>query len=281
MSAPNTLALAAGGLVVVALSFGAGILGASTVTPQTGAPASDVRTVPDSAVRGRIDEIGRRLTNVEERLRVVEESANAALAKAQEVDDLRRVVQELRTGGVPVAAPPTPEAPVEIVAGDGEGQMTPERRAELEAAQRDKLRRQAEEIVARNAPGLLKQRLARIADATAQGEADRRSQVYAETKQMAVLYSLTPQEEDRLREILGDTSEESVREVAPYLNGGLDRADYTAVKDRLFSVWDARDARMSEVLDEKELEEYRETQKKWREVYGKALDDMEAARLKR
>lgn len=281
MAAPNTLALAAGGLVVVALSFGAGILGASTVSAPAADPAPAVRSVPDSSVRGRLEELDRRLQNVEARLRVVEETANAALDKAQDVEDLRRMVQQLQGGTAPAPPPTTHEAPAEIVAGDGEGQMTPERRAELEALQREKLRRQAEEIVARNAPGLLKQRLARIADATAQGEADRRSQVYAETKQMAVLYSMTPEEEDRLREILADTSEESVREIAPYLNGGLDRADYTAVKERLFAVWDSRDARMSEVLDEKELEEYRETQKRWREVYGKALDAMEAARLKR
>jgi hypothetical protein len=285
MSGSNSLALVAGGLVVVALSFGAGMLGGSSASSDGGGDAAPApRSVPDSVVRSRLDELDRRLTNVEERLRIVEDTADAALTRTHEIDALRRAVDALRAGGV--TAPAETATVTEEVApapsgDDASGQMTADERDALEATQRDKLRKKARELVERHAPALMKQRLSRIADATAQGEADRRSQIYAESKQLAVLYHMSPAEEDTLREILVEESESSVREIAPYLGGGLERADYQAVKERFHAIWDHRDGRMAEILDEKELEAYQAERKEWRDVYDKVLDDMNAARLNR
>ncbi len=282
MAFSNALALAAGGIVVVALSFGAGMLGGSTTGGGKDVSPAAPRVVPDSIVISRLDEFDRRLGNVEERLRIVEETAEAALARTSEIDALRRALDALRTGGSPPPPAVAPSTGTRLGTDDGAvAPLTDEERERREAEQIAKLREDARKIVLRYAPGLMKQRLTRIADASEQGAADRRSQVYADTKQLAVQYSMTPEQEDTLREILADESEAAVRDVAPYLGGGLERADFGAVKEKLGAIWDRRDARMSEVLDTQELEEYRETQKEWRAVYSKVLDDMAAARRER
>ena len=283
MSGSNALALAVGGLVVVALSFGAGVLGGSSVASDANVTAPAPRTVPDSVVRDRIEELDRRLGNVEERLRIVADTADAALTRTHEIDALRRAIDALRNGNTLPVAPERPSDSDNTTSTDsGPPQaepLTDEQRAEREAAQVEKLREQAKRLAESHAEPLLKQQLSRIADATAQGAADRNSQLYAEAKMLARQYAMTAEEEDRVREILTATNESAVREVAPYLGGGLERADHATLKTKLFEVWDARDARMVDVLDENELEDYRTTQKGWREAYAKVLDAWDSARL--
>ena len=71
----------------------------------------------------------------------------------------------------------------------------------------------------------------------------------------------------------------SVREIAPYLAAGIEKADYSQVKPKLGGIWDRRDARMAEVLNEKQLEEYIENQRRWREIFDSTLDEFDRKRL--
>lgn len=283
MPASNTLAFVAGGVVIVALSLGAGLLGGSLAS--RGGDAADLpppRSVPESAVRDRLDELDRRLTNVEEQLRVLEETANAALTRAQEVETLRRALDGLRAGSA--AAPPEApevERPAPPLGDTLPKPLTDEERAQRETEKIERFKRDLHATVEKFAPQLLKQRLSRIGDATAQGEADRRAQMFADARKLAVIYQMTPDEEDRLREILTEENESSVREIAPFLGGGLERADYGAIKERLTTIWNRRDERMTEVLDANEMERYRADETVWRRYYEKALDEMDAARRNR
>jgi len=277
--ASNSIALVAGGLVVVALSFGAGILGASFGT-QTDGPRDDAgAAVSDPATRARVSELDRRLENIEERMRVVEDTANSALERAQQIDGLRRDIEALKAGGVvraPEVAPP--EGPG-IGLGKPPPVLTTEARAQRDRDRMEEVRASMRRIANRNGPLLLKHRLARIAAAGDQGDADRRSQMFADSKIMATQYGLTPAEEQTVREILEEEMAAAVREIAPFLAAGIEKADYSQVKPKLGAIWDRRDNRMSEVLDEQQFEAYTETQQEWRKIFDGTLDDMERKRL--
>ena len=96
---------------------------------------------------------------------------------------------------------------------------------------------------------------------------------------MANLYQLTPAGEQTLREILTEEMEASVREIAPYLAAGVEKADYSQVGPKLSAIWDRRDTRMAEILDAKQLEEYTDAQKPWRQIFDEAFVEFERKRL--
>ncbi len=275
----NALPVIGGSLVLLGLAVAAGFFGGSLASDPAARPTAP-RSVPTSLSNDRSDENERRLDNFEERLRIAEDTANAAMQRTTEIDDLRREVAEIRRAlrdGATLAAD-------EPNAGDGasetaaEGPITNEERDKREAAQRDRLITYLHNQAGKNAHALIRQRLVMLGDATKDGAASRHSQVVSEARQMAVLYRLKPGEEQTLRGILTEEMASAVQEVAPYVAGGLSRTDFAQVQSKLGPIWDRRDERMREVLTEDDHKSYMDSQKEWRKLYDKALSTMEEDR---
>ena len=278
MANTNSIALVAGGLAVVVLSFGAGLLGGSLSTPPDG-PSGDVpAAAADSATKARVAELDRRLVNVEERMRVIEETANAALQRAQAIDGLRREIEALKTGNTFRVPDVPPMAKVDEDA-TPHSALTPEERAQRDQERAAQLRESMMKIAKKNGAALFKHRLSVWADTTDQGDADRRSQVFADARLLAQAYQLKGAQEDTVREILLEEVEATTRQVGPLLSGGIEKADYSLVKPKLEAIWAQRDTRLRELLDEDDYERYAATQKEWRKIWSGTMDTLDEERL--
>jgi hypothetical protein len=280
MATTNALPLVAGGVAVIVLSFGAGMFGGSFATPPNMEPTTGSAVGADAGSRAHIEELDRRVVNLEERMRVVEDTANSALQRAQQIDGLRREIEALKSGNT-FRMPANPPPVANDVPAEQRPTLTVAERQERDRQRTDELRKSMLKIAKRNGSMLLKSQLGVIANGTDQGDADRRSQVIGQSKRMATLYALTPAEEETVREILSEEFASSVRDVAPFLAGGIEKADIAQVKPKLGAIWDRRNARMADVLDEDEYEQYTSDQNEWRKIFDSTLDEMERQRLTR
>ncbi len=276
----NKLVLFGGGaLVVVGLALGAGFVGATLAQAPAAAPV-ETASAPggDATLRARVDSLERRLDAVAERLRVTEETANQALDRSAQLDQIRRDVTALqrRFEGLP-AAPATAAAAGsdDIVLTRPLNEMDPEERAGVEEALRERFVKKARELEARHAGQLMEMHLNNLRDTSEDASNARRSQVNAEARQLAVAYRLDGTVEGRVRDILAESLDASVRDVAPYLGGGLERADYDQVRQRLAAIWDARDAKIAALLaDDEARKEYADRATDRRRVLDEALSRM-------
>lgn len=275
--------LVGGALAVALIGLAGGYFGA-TLAESPDAPRSaggDALT----GLRKDIQELDRRLEKIEVDLVRIDDSATTALDRVPDIDALLRRVSALEQGraggdpilrgaGGPVAAAPATEGGEPVPA-------TGPERDRIDEERRQELIRKSREIFTANARKFLPFELNMLKDATKDGEAARRSQVYGRSRRMAVQYSLTPAKEQELRKLLQDEMESAVREVGPYLKGGLKSADFSQVKAKLTGLWSSTDAGMQGILDPEQYREYEADAKNRREVYSKILDEWEDERLSR
>ncbi len=211
-------------------------------------------------------------------MRVVEDTANAALQRAAQIDALRRDVEALK-GAAPDGTAVAIPGGVATQAISEPLDLTPTERLQLDQDRVAAVRAQMRQIAGQNGPIMLKKRLATIAKGGTEGDADRRTQINADAKMMATQLGLSASDEETVVDILQEEMASSVREVAPFLAAGIEKADYSQVKPKLTTIWDKRDARMSEVLTKDQLKSYLDNQKEWRTIFDGALDAMERTRL--
>ncbi len=248
----NTIALVGGAILMLGLATVAGWVGGSM---SAGDPAAAPGgTAGGGAARLEFDELDRRLNALEKRLANTDENAAAAL---QAVTDLRPDVEALSGQPRPAVAQDSVIINPRDVDDAAEAKKTDQERA-------DEFRDKARELYENAAPMILRGHLAQLADTSEGADDRRRSQVHAQAQQFAVAYGVDSKHRDTVTDILSEWMTQSVRDVGPYLRGGLERADYPRVEEAIVPVWDARDAKLKEILSDRAWKEYEADQKFYR-----------------
>lgn len=267
----TSLVILGGALAMLGVATAAGWVAGSLAT-RDAAPAQIGSSGGGDAVLDTA-ELDRRLEALVERMRQVEDASYAGLDLRDEVEQLRADVDGLLGGTAAVAIAAAPDAPIATDDPDDRN-LTQRERAEV-------LRKKAREMAERNAPHILRSLLASLVDTSDGADARRRTQVAVEAQQLAVRFVLDYQERDKLRAVLDETLAQQIRDVGPYLRGGLDRADYARVGEEMGKTWDARDARFKEIFDEDSWSTFEEEQKGYRAVMELAFQKLDDERKNR
>ena len=171
-------------LLVLPLAFAAGYLGSLLHAPAA-VPAGRTTGASDLAlVRDRIEELDRRVANLEGNLTTVRDTAEEALRRADE-NAIR--LERLETGGG-VSPPKTPD-------GDSADKRLEDEIATDPESLRDQMLRRAVRVNR----GLLHHELGLYADGTPGGEANRKAQAYADAQRMGSVLRLDDEHAADLR----------------------------------------------------------------------------------
>jgi hypothetical protein len=233
------------------------------------APAGERAAAGDPAT---VENLERRLGYVEERLRSLEESVQAALSKAASV--------ERRLDSMPLAAL---SAPVPAKAEEPRPAAHPETPAERdarEAAERENEVEKLRGVYQQTARGKLVYDMKLLADASKEGGENRYAQAITETRALMNRFGLRGDDlEARVRQIYLDQFDAGARDVGPVVRDGLERADIVTVRDRLRTIHAETDRRVQPLLDDEQWREYQQAVGGLRKAAEAALAEFEKARL--
>jgi hypothetical protein len=238
MPSPNPLPIALGGLVLLALSAGIAYLAASLAVPaRPDAPQGDAAPASLAGVMERLDEIDRRIENLEETVRRSDERSRTALDTA--VDVRSRLA---RAGGAPAG-------------GVGNGSRTPLDERPEGVSDEDKERDWKVEMARRRERFMILQ-FDLLGDASPDAAQKRLTNARVSGKQFGVRWGLKGDAADAAAELHVEQMNALAEKVGPYLRDGLESASIPDVRSAWEEVLADSDRRLREILDEETWKRY-------------------------
>jgi hypothetical protein len=269
------LPLVLGGVLVVAAAGATAYVAAGlahTSASDRAPAAQDARL--EQRLLDRLDEIDRRLDNLQNSVRVNEQRAETALGIATALRDRAPSVAALgpaQEDAPRAQGPETVEGPV-VVTSPPRAQ-TPEEEDEERARRLEGRLERAREQMRPFLGRLARARVATLGDPSPEAAEVRRAQVYADALAVRNHFRLSVDAEQRVRELLMREMESGVREVGPLVRGGFDNIqDWSTVLARLKGIWEETDVGVRELVTEEDFRAWREHSAAMRAAITEALE---------